>query len=132
MTDDRQRGLYRKYELYRVKEDDAGNVREHYQVTDPFFVLKYATDPHAAVAVRAYADSCEAEYPVLAAELRAAVRDKPECECHEPACAFCDIHGDTGRPEPYDPYACTCLDDKTVSNYCGQHGDPTMPGGDCK
>lgn len=29
-------------------------------------------------------------------------------------------------------YDCTCLADKTVSNYCGLHGDPTNPGGDCK
>ncbi|AMS03879.1 hypothetical protein SEA_BAXTERFOX_69 [Gordonia phage BaxterFox] len=27
---------------------------------------------------------------------------------------------------------CTCIPDKTVSNYCGVHGDPTAPGGDCK
>jgi hypothetical protein len=68
-TDDRDRGLYRKYELYRVKEDDSGNVIEHYQVTDPFFVLRYTTDPHARVALEAYADSCGEEYPGLAADL---------------------------------------------------------------
>lgn len=27
---------------------------------------------------------------------------------------------------------CTCIADKTVSNYCGLHGDPTASGGDCK
>lgn len=27
---------------------------------------------------------------------------------------------------------CTCLEDKSVSNFCGVHGDPTNPGGDCK
>lgn len=27
---------------------------------------------------------------------------------------------------------CTCLADRTVSNFCGLHGDPTNPGGDCK
>lgn len=128
--DERQRGLYRKYDLYRVRNADGHEYRE--RVTDPFFALRYTTDPHAAVALRAYADSCENDYPQLAAELREALRGQPECECHEPACAFCDIHGDTGRPEPYDPYSCTCLEDKTVSNFCALHGDPTMPGGDCK
>ncbi|MDV7194773.1 hypothetical protein [Mycolicibacterium fortuitum] len=34
--------------------------------------------------------------------------------------------------EPAPPADCTCLADKTVSNYCGLHGDPTNPGGDCK
>jgi hypothetical protein len=28
--------------------------------------------------------------------------------------------------------ACSCLPDKTVSHFCGIHGDPTNPGGDCK
>ena len=97
---DRDRGLYRKYELYRVKEDDSGNVYEHYQVEDPFFVLKYTTDPHAAVALAAYAKSCESDYPQLAADLREALRDQPECECDEPACRWCEIHGDTGNPPP--------------------------------
>lgn len=27
---------------------------------------------------------------------------------------------------------CTCLPDRTISHYCSIHGDPTMPGGDCK
>lgn len=27
---------------------------------------------------------------------------------------------------------CSCLPDPTVSHFCGQHGDPTNPGGDCK
>lgn len=94
---DRDRGLFRKFELYRVKENDQGEIYEHYQVTEPFFARKYTTDPHAAVALRAYADSCEADYPVLAADLRTALRGQPECECHEPACQWCEIHGDTGN-----------------------------------
>ena len=101
-TDDRQRGLYKKYELYRVKENETGEVYEHYQVTDPFFVLKYTTDPHAAVALRAYADSCEADYPALATDLHAALRGQPECECHEPACQWCEIHGNTGHQRSAD------------------------------
>ncbi|GAA2418379.1 hypothetical protein [Mycolicibacterium llatzerense] len=115
--DDRERGLYRKYELYRVKEDDSGNVREHYQVTDPFFVLRYTTDPHAAVALKAYADSCEHDYPQLAAELREVLRGRPECECDEPACMFCDIHGETGNRDGEDDCRCN-----TVDGNCPEHG----------
>ncbi|QDF17170.1 hypothetical protein JZX82_gp75 [Gordonia phage William] len=32
-------------------------------------------------------------------------------------------------PKPGD---CTCIADKTISHYCSEHGDPTMPGGDRK
>lgn len=35
-----------------------------------FFTLYYVTDTHARVALRAYADSAEQEYPELAARLR--------------------------------------------------------------
>lgn len=63
---DQDRGLYRKYELLRVNED--GSLR--YQVTDPFFALRFATDPYAIPALAAYADACEAEFPALAADLR--------------------------------------------------------------
>ncbi|MEU9805478.1 hypothetical protein [Mycobacterium sp. NPDC050853] len=66
---DEQRGLYRKYELFRVGDDG-----EHrYQVFDPFFILRYATDRYARVALLAYAEACEAEFPELAMDLRAAV-----------------------------------------------------------
>lgn len=69
MSDDKGRGLYRKYDLYRVSVDGE----RRYRVTDPFFVLRYMSDPHAAVALRAYADSCETEFPQLAADLRRAL-----------------------------------------------------------
>lgn len=64
-TNDHQRGLYRKYELFRVNEDGTPK----HLVTDPFFVLRYTTDPHARVALEAYADSCGQEYPQLADDL---------------------------------------------------------------
>lgn len=37
-----------------------------------FFVLDYATDPHARAALVAYAQSCAATHPVLANDLRTA------------------------------------------------------------
>lgn len=60
-------GLYNKYELFRVREDDPGHA---FRVHTPFFVLRYDRDPHARVALAAYADSCAADNPMLAADLR--------------------------------------------------------------
>ena len=43
------------------------------------------------------------------------------------------IREDHGGPSPSRRgLECRCIPDKTVSNYCGLHGDPTNPGGDCK
>lgn len=58
-TTDRTRGLYAKYDVRRRDGKAKG----------PYFVLAYRTDPHARAALRAYADSCRAEYPALAADL---------------------------------------------------------------
>lgn len=65
---DRERGLYRKYVVYRVWPSGRWTI-----VAEPCFVLKYTSDPHARVALAAYADSCEADYPLLAADLREAL-----------------------------------------------------------
>lgn len=127
---DRARGLYGKYQVKKIVRGDGGlcawspdgvhhaapglghacsycqNVR-HDQLVDPsgpVFVLAYESDPHAAVALAAYAESCAADFPQLAAELREKLRGQPECECHEPACQWCEIHGNTGnRVEDEDP-----------------------------
>lgn len=64
---DTERGLYGKYLVFK-----AGGGME--PVTDPCFVLRYTTDPHARAALAAYADSCEADYPQLAADLRMRLR----------------------------------------------------------
>lgn len=114
-TDDRQRGLYRKYSIYRNTEAGRAIV----PLTDPAFVLRYTTDPHAAVALAAYANSCEADYPKLAADLRDALRGQPECECDEPACQWCEIHGDTGNPPPPREDDCRC---DTFDGNCPEHG----------
>lgn len=57
-----KRGIYGKY---RVEKSDGSPV-------DPkavYFTLRLDTDPHARAAVRAYAASCQAENPDLAADL---------------------------------------------------------------
>lgn len=60
-TPDTERGLYGKYRVQRVDGQDKG----------PYFVLAYASDPHARVALAAYIESCRADYGPLAADLTA-------------------------------------------------------------
>lgn len=57
-------GLHRKYSVRRLN-DDAG---KHHECE--FFVLDWLHDKFAVPAMRAYADACEVEFPVLADELR--------------------------------------------------------------
>lgn len=127
MTDpDRSRGLYDKYRVDKIVHTvtmvcPASPDGLHHKTVQhwcqycpgpeydiefvdpgPVFVLDYSNDPHAAVALAAYAKSCEHDYPVLADDLRKLLRGKPECECDEPACQWCEIHGATGNPPPRD------------------------------
>ena len=63
----RTRGLYAKYRITRTDGQSAPGKKHdgcHY------FVLDLTHDKHAAPALRAYADSCEAEHPALARDLR--------------------------------------------------------------
>lgn len=53
------------YEKYEVRRRDTGAL-----VPEPHFTLVPATDPHAAAALRAYADSVETEVPGLAGAIR--------------------------------------------------------------
>ena len=60
-------GFYRKFIVSRVDGRDApGGDREGAE----YFTLDLTHDPYARAAVLAYADACEAELPVLAADLR--------------------------------------------------------------
>lgn len=89
-VDERERGLYRKYELYRVDETATNPYARLKLVTDPYFVLRYTTDPHAAAALEYYAASCAATHPPLAADLRKALGIKP-CDCgNEAHSSWCD------------------------------------------
>lgn len=63
-------GLYAKFNVHRADGRDAPGGDRH---GAQYFVLDITHDPHAAAAVRAYADECEEAYPALAADLRAAV-----------------------------------------------------------
>jgi hypothetical protein len=90
--DDTKRGLYRKYFVQRL-----GDVRDVILVrrnrwgdpstdrVDPpakhagcrYYVLDLDHDTFAAPALRAYADACAAEFPALAADLRAMIAPSP-------------------------------------------------------
>ena len=62
LPDDKQ-GYYRKYSVKRLKDKTKKHARCEY------FVLDLNHDTHALAALRAYAKSCEAEFPELAADL---------------------------------------------------------------
>ena len=67
---DKTRGLYDKYEEIRRTDGSSDSSDEkHYQCD--YFVLDLTHDPHAWPALKAYADSCRADYPLLAADLDA-------------------------------------------------------------
>lgn len=61
---DETRGLYRKYRVTRL--GDAEGKHDGCE----FFVLDWHHDKFAVPAIRAYADACAKEFPVLAEELR--------------------------------------------------------------
>jgi hypothetical protein len=58
------------FEKYDVRRKDTGE-----KVEGPLFTLAFARDPHARVALAAYADSVESELPQLATDLRKALDD---------------------------------------------------------
>lgn len=66
----------RKFSLYpkfNVSRTDGEDVQGHKHYRCEYFVLDLTHDPFALGPLRQYADECEREYPVLAADLRKAV-----------------------------------------------------------
>lgn len=61
---DPEQGLYRKYEVNRI--DDKAEKHADCQ----YFVLDLDHDEHSVAALEAYAESCKAQYPTLAFDLR--------------------------------------------------------------
>ena len=64
---DTSRGLYGKFFVERTDGKSAPGQKHH---DCDYFVLDITHDPYAKAALLAYADSCEAQYPLLAADLR--------------------------------------------------------------
>ena len=60
------KGLFAKFHVERLRPSSRGIVHNGCR----YFVLDITHDPHALAAALAYADSCEAEYPLLARDLR--------------------------------------------------------------
>lgn len=63
---DKTRGLYGKFHVHRRDGTSAAGGK-HYGCD--YFVLDMTHDKHAKAALRAYAESCQDEYPLLAADL---------------------------------------------------------------
>ncbi len=64
---DPAKGLYDKFIVTRT--DGKSEPGEKHGGCR-YFVLDLDHDPHAAAAIDAYADSCDASYPLLARDLR--------------------------------------------------------------
>lgn len=65
---DKTKGIYRKFNVERV-DGSSGPGRKHEHCR--YYVLDLDHDSHAPAAIRAYADSCRADYPALAADMDA-------------------------------------------------------------
>jgi hypothetical protein len=65
---DKTRGLYDKFKVTRTDGASEDGGKHH---DCQYFVLDIDHDPHAIKALLAYADSCKAEYPLLASDVRA-------------------------------------------------------------
>ncbi|KKM01375.1 hypothetical protein LCGC14_1795070 [marine sediment metagenome] len=63
---DKTKGLYQKFDVDRT--DGRSQIGEKHHDCE-YFVLDLDHDPHAVGALLAYAQSCAAEYPILAADL---------------------------------------------------------------
>ncbi len=60
-------GLYRKFVVLRADgSSDPGGKHEHCE----YFVLDWKHDKFTPIALAAYADACEAEFPGLARDIR--------------------------------------------------------------
>jgi hypothetical protein len=67
---DKSRGLYEKFKVERTDGSSApGGKHESCQ----YFVLDLTHDVHAKAAIWAYSESCQAQYPALARDLRAKI-----------------------------------------------------------
>ena len=64
---DKTRGLYGKFNVTRV---DGSSASDGKHADCEYFVLDASCDPHAIPALMAYAQSCEADYPLLARDVR--------------------------------------------------------------
>ena len=81
---DKTRGIYEKFIVHRT-DGEHESCRKHDGCE--YFVLDLSCDDHARPAIMAYARSCKADYPLLAAdllkkahEIKSNDDDRQECE----------------------------------------------------
>jgi hypothetical protein len=67
MLSRRTTGLYHKFNIERT--DGKSKPGQKHDGCE-YFVLDLTHDPHAVAAVRAYAEICKADYPLLADDLQ--------------------------------------------------------------
>lgn len=67
---DSTRGIYNKFHVERTDGKSAPGEKHD---GCEYFVLDMDHDPYAIPALRAYADACEAEFPLLAQDIRAKI-----------------------------------------------------------
>lgn len=75
-----KQGLFRKFEVRRLDGSDHPGEK-HYGCR--YFVLDLSHDKHAPAAMRAYAASCSATHPALAADIRAEFGESQPKRCQE-------------------------------------------------
>jgi hypothetical protein len=80
---DTDRGLYPKYEVrklipYTDQRGEESVIPSSTPLKEPFFVLRYSTDPHAWAALSEYASSCSVTHPALSVDLCAELRKHKE------------------------------------------------------
>ena len=63
MDSDKEKGMYSKYTVMR-KHDPEGK-----HSTCPYFVLDLRHDKFSIPALKAYADNCAEDYPILASDI---------------------------------------------------------------
>ncbi len=73
----KERGIYHKFKVTRT-DGKSEPGEKHFGCS--YFVLDIDHDPHAIPALLAYAASCEADYPLLAADVRSMVAQKEQSD----------------------------------------------------
>lgn len=72
-ADDRKRGLYRKYIVYRA--DGSHQTGRRHSRCD-YFVLDLDHDKFSVDALKAYVAACKTEYPKLAEDLETIIKKR--------------------------------------------------------
>ena len=64
---DKNKGIYEKFTVYRNDGKSAVGAKHH---GCEYFVLDLTHDKYAAAALKAYAEACKLEFPLLASDVR--------------------------------------------------------------